>query len=166
MSKDQYVLVGSSLSLIIPTIVSSVRQPMPVTILLLLTTTFSVLFHTHYERRFAQEDMIFAFLTLLMSAVAYVLLSWKLGWLHWKVVLVKLLSILGFSMYLTKGSRGHDAHESDRDDDYDVFHGIWHISGSLAILILVLQDIPWKMAGRLTIWDCLVTGWKRENQLL
>jgi len=108
LETEQAFLLTSSGLLYIPALLACVYQPFPYAVLLLLSASFSMMYHSAQERRHAISDMIFAHCVLFASTIAFTILSIKRGMFDWKVVGAALLSGVAVVFYFVGGHGNTD----------------------------------------------------------
>jgi len=139
---QQVMLVGSAATLYIPGLVACFNQPFPIAISILVSATASLVYHINAEKKFSVTDMIFAHIVLLLALILFVLMSMKLGMFHWKVMLATFLSAAAIATYLNAGKSGEFG---PRSENYWWLHGMWHLMGSMGILVVVSEETDWNL---------------------
>jgi predicted membrane channel-forming protein YqfA (hemolysin III family) len=159
--------VVSAGSMFLPAIVSIWTQSVVVTLVLLTAAGASTLYHSHDESSFSMYDVVGALaagllvlLMLLMHMRHYRLWHWRTG--------VPLLCFLGgLFVYSWRGSAVGQVHPN-HIEEYDLYHSIWHVLGTLAALFTVMTPVDLKQLNDLfaatvflDIWHLNTTGSKR-----
>ncbi len=130
-----YMKVSSAM-LFIPAIVSLYTQTLMISIVLLLASTFSTMYHLSDEESHGTSDEIWASLTLMVLLVLSLRLSAELGFIHWRVISIWAIGITAIVAYLTYGCRSDTSVTSEK---YELWHSLWHTFAAIAALLVVYK---------------------------
>lgn len=130
-----YLKVSSGL-MFIPALISLHTQPIIISIILLMASIFSTLYHLSDECNHATSDEIWASLTLMILLVMTLRLAAELGFFNWRVISIFALGITAIVAYMTHGSR-HDT--SQTSHKYELWHSLWHTFAAVAATLIVMK---------------------------
>jgi len=124
-------VIASSALFFIPTIVSFFRQSIVVTLIYFFSALFSTLYHASDEGSYADEDVMWAVLAIFISLIMLAILT-----LHFPII----FGIAGIVIYLTEGQLSETPCDK-ADENYAIFHSIWHVLMMFSGLCLVWTPI-------------------------
>lgn len=135
--------VGSAASLYIPATIAVFYQPFFVGVILLLSATFSTLYHSSDEMSYITTDEIFATVAFLLIVFMLTLLAFKHGVLSFRVLVPFIIGVAGTVIYTTVGNA--QGVGETLEGNTEVYHAVWHVCTTVAALLVVVQDVPWNM---------------------
>jgi len=133
-------VIASSAFFFVPTLLAFFRQSLLVTIIYFNAALFSTLYHVHDEKQYADLDVMWASLAVLISLVMLAVVALHYAPWNWRVFLPFAFGIAGFIVYFV-GGQASDTCVAEGDDDYDLFHSLWHLFVGLAGLFIVWTPV-------------------------
>lgn len=140
----RFFVVSSAATLFIPAGMSAWTQPFPITIIMFLAAFASTSYHYYYEKKFSELDVTWASITTLSTLVMLVLLSLQFGIRSKRVTIPFFLMIIAIILFTTKASLPDNPDDFNSVENYDVWHGIWHILTTLSAIIILRHKINYK----------------------
>ena len=110
---------------------------MLVFIVLLLSATFSTLYHVNYEQEYSDLDVIWASLAIVVALIMLAVFAMKYAPWNWRVMLPLVFGLTGLIIYFVGGHASGNCAAVIEDANYDLYHSLWHLFVGLAALVLV-----------------------------
>lgn len=132
-------VIASSGLFFLPGAVALFRQSLIVSIILLASALFSTLYHASTETSYAELDVFFASLALMVAVVMLLIVASRYGVLSWRFFCPFSLGLAGLIIYFVEGQ--FDPVQPKAFQHYDLFHSLWHLLLSIAAFILVLTPV-------------------------
>lgn len=136
-------VIASSAFLFIPALIALLRQSIVVAIVLFNAAMFSTLYHVNDQQAYAEMDVVWASLTVLISLTMLALLAARYPPWNWRIILPFLLGVAGIIVYFV-GGQYHDSAEMEADNEnnhYDLWHSLWHFLVGTAVLLIVWTPV-------------------------
>lgn len=134
-------LVGSSALMFIPAGISVFTQAFPFTLIFLFSAIFSMLYHWDNQSSYMVEDVVLALLSMIAGLILLTAISIKYSVYSWRVVLPSFFAILGVALYFFAGRCNCDGSKGEVEDDYILYHSLWHLFLSLSAGLIVITPI-------------------------
>jgi hypothetical protein len=134
-------VVSSAMTLFIPTVMSAWTQPFPITIIMFLASLSSTGYHYYYEKKFSELDVTWASITTLSTLIMLILLSLQFGVRSRRVLTPLFFMLIAIVIFVTKASLPNVHTEQENNDEYGLWHGIWHILTSLSAISILRYKI-------------------------
>lgn len=133
-------VIASSALFFIPTIISFFRQSIVVTLIYFFSALFSTLYHASNEGNYSQEDVMWAVLAIFISLIMLAILTLHYPIWNWRILIPICFGVAGIVIYLSEGQLNETAcHHAD--EQYSIFHSIWHLLMALSATALVWSPI-------------------------
>ena len=138
------LVVASSALMFIPSAIAFFRQSMVVAIAFTVSTIFSVMYHVHSEKKYAELDIIWASLAILVALVMLTIISMRYPPWSWRIVLPVAFGMAAILEYFFMGQA--DDETDSETDDYATFHSVWHLLIVAAATFLVVTPVDLRQA--------------------
>jgi hypothetical protein len=135
-------LTLSAGSLLLPGIISIFKQPFIVTVVIINSCLFSLLYHTSNEENYLILDSIWAVLLSLVAMAMLLTMALTYGLKNWRVISASMLSIAALLAFFIHGY-AENREDIEGNEKYVLAHTLWHILSTLAITILVTTKIDY-----------------------
>lgn len=132
-------VIASSGLFFIPAVVALFRQSLLISIILLSSALFSTLYHASTETSYAELDVFFASLALIIAVIMLLIVASRYGVLSWRFFCPFSLGLAGLIVYFVEGQ--FDPVRPQASCHYDLFHSLWHLLLSIAAFILVMTPV-------------------------
>lgn len=149
---DPWVITSSAL-FFIPAAVSVFSQSLIVTIIYTNAAIFSTLYHSSSENNYSEMDVIWASLAVFISLVILAIVAMYLPATHWRVWVPLVLGVTAFVIYFVQGQRCTNECTDTDNDNYVLYHSLWHLFVALAGIFLVITPVNLADAVNLTYRD-------------
>jgi len=132
--------IASAASLFVPALVAVWKQPFVVSGILMAAAGISTMYHVYDESAFLMQDMIASTGAALLTLMMWLLIASRYRFTSWRVWMPAVTFSAGLVLYFLTGTSTSDTHPNDIKN-YELYHTIWHLLGSLAALAVVLTPI-------------------------
>ncbi len=139
-------VIATSALLFLPATVAFVRQAIPVAIVYFGAALFSTLYHSYGEQRYADMDVMWASLAVLVGLVVLALLAARYAFWNWRILVPALCGLAGVTLFFISADHGDDEEDGvSRSDNsnYEILHSIWH--GLMTVAGIALLWTPVKL---------------------
>jgi len=132
-------VIASSAFFFIPAILALFRQSLVVAIIYFNAAIFSTLYHVSDQKQYAELDVIWASLAILISLVMLAVISLYYAPWNWRVFLPFMFGISGLIVYFVGGQCSDTCQTNDHH--YVLYHSLWHLFIGLAGLAVVWTPV-------------------------